>query len=202
MSHAEPKPRPRPRPIRSDLIEVFTVEQFLRLPEIKPPLEFIEGRVEQKMSPKLPHSILTLELARTLDDFARPRRLGRTFVELRCSFGGESHVPDICFIARGRLPKDEKGAYLDDVFLAPDLMVEILSPGQTVTKISSRLARCVTNGVRLAWLIQPRTRRVHVIRPDQPRQELGLGDSLDGHDVLPGFTLPIDTMFGWLIADD
>jgi len=202
MSQADPQARPRIRPIRCDVREVLTVEQFLQLPEIKPALEFIEGRIEQKMSPKMPHSLLTMGFVNVLDGFARPRRLGRAFVELRCSFAGESHVPDVCLFVRGRLPKDERGEYLEDVFLPPDLMIEILSPGQTIARLSSRMTRCVANGVRLAWLVQPRMRRVYVFRPGQGRQDLGSGDSLEGSDVLPGFTLPVDEVFGWLVADE
>ena len=182
--------------------EVLTLEQFLTLPEIKPPLEFLQGRVEQKVSPTLPHSVLTRELTTRIDSWARPRKLGRGFPELRCSFGGESFVPDVCFFARGRLPKDRRGRYAEQVLLAPDLAVEILSPGQTVAKLSARLARCIGKGVRLAWLVQPRRSRAFVFRPGQPPRALELGDVLPGDDVLPGFSLPLEELFGWLVADD
>src|SRR5262249_8450106 len=142
--------------------EVLTLEQFLELPEIKPPLEFLRGRVVQKVSPPLPHSVITTDLAPQINAFARPARLGRALTELRGSFGGESFVPDICFFARGRLPKDSRGRYADRVPAAPDLIIEIISPGQTVEKLSARLTRCLQKGVRLGWLIQPSKQRVLV----------------------------------------
>jgi Uma2 family endonuclease len=182
--------------------DVLTLPQFLRLPEIKPALEFINGRVVQKVSPTFPHSWLGYQIAYRINAHSGPRKLGHAAPEVRFIFGGESLVPDVCFIARGRLPRDRQGRYAERLALAPDLAVEILSPGQTVKKLSAKLARAVRNGVRLAWLIQPRRNRVFVFRPDQPPLELGPGDVLDGYDVLPGFTLPIDELFGWLVAED
>jgi Uma2 family endonuclease len=81
---------------------------------------------------------------------------------------------------------------------APDLVIEILSPGQTVKALSSRLSRCLAQGVRLAWLVQPSQRRVFVFRPGHPPETLGIGDELLGEGVLPGFRLPLAEMFGWL----
>jgi Uma2 family endonuclease len=183
-------------------IEVLSIKEFLRLPEIKPALEFVEGRVIQKVSPSLPHSIIQTMLWQRIFEHTRQSRSARPFTELRCTFGGESMVFDVAVFARGRIPRGRHGEYAETLLLAPDLAVEILSPGQTVKKLSAKLARAVRNGVRLAWLIQPRRNRVFVFRPDQPPLELGPGDVLDGYDVLPGFTLPIDELFGWLVAED
>jgi Uma2 family endonuclease len=182
--------------------EVLTLKQFLRLPEIKPALEFIRGRIIQKVSPTLPQAIITLELANRIDRHARPGRLGLVLPKLRCNYGGESLVAAISCFAAGRLPRDEKGHYVERVFLPPDLAIEILSPGPTVKFLTAKLARCLQNGVRLAWLIQPRKQREFVFRPGQTPRELGPGDVLDGHEVLPGFTLPLAELFGWLVAGD
>jgi Uma2 family endonuclease len=154
------------------------------------------------VSPNFHHSILDSRLIIRIDGHISPRKLGFILPELRCSFHGESLVPDLCFIARGRIQKDERGRYAENVFLAPDLAIEILSPGQTVKHLTAKLTRCVAHGVRLAWLIQPRRHRVFVFRPGEPVQELGIGGVLDGFDVLPGFSLPLAEVFGWLIAED
>ena len=181
--------------------EVFTLEQFHRFPEIKPALEFINGRIEQKMSPNLPHSLIGTEFPARINAFARPK-IGRAVVELRCSFGGESFVPDISFFRRGRLPREKSGVYAERVLVPPDLTIEILSPGQTVAKLSARIARCLSKGVRLSWLVQVRRPRVLVFRPGQPSEELLPGQTLSGDDVIPGFTLSLDELFGWLAPED
>ncbi len=179
----------------------LTLDQFLRLPEAKPALEYIDGKVVQKMAPRRRHSILDTLLSANLLAFARPRKLGLPYVELRCTFAGRSIVSDLCFIAKGRIPKNEHGEPVEDVFLAPDLIVEIISPGQTVQKMLQRLTWCVRNGVHLGWLVQPNQRRVFIVRPGRDREVLEGTAVLSGEDVLPGYELPLAELFGWLVED-
>lgn len=179
------------------LYEDLSLDQFLSLPEAKPALEYIDGKVVQKVSPKRTHSILQMLLGSRIVEFVLPRSLGFVYTELRCTFSGRSLVPDLCFIAQGRIPRGEGGDLAEDIRLAPDLMIEIISPGQTIKDLSARLRWCVEQGVRLGWLIQPTKRRVYVFRPDHPESMLELGDSLSGEDVLPGFNLPLNELFGW-----
>jgi Uma2 family endonuclease len=179
----------------------MTLEQFLKLPEAKPAFEFINGMVVQKVSPKTTHSVLQIMLGWRILSHARPRRLGMPFPELRCTFGRRSLVPDLAFFARGRIPKDKSGKHVDDVFLAPDLAIEIISPGQTVKQLTARALWCMAHAVRLFWVIQPSRRRVFVFQPGRPPETLGLGDTLSGFTVLPGFALPLEEMFGWLTED-
>ncbi|HEV3163777.1 MAG TPA: Uma2 family endonuclease [Isosphaeraceae bacterium] len=178
--------------------EVLAVNQFLRLPETKPALEFVGGRVVQKVSPKSRHSVIQTKLASRIEVFAVPRRLGQPYVELRCTFGGLSLVPDIAFIAQGRIPHDSTGKIVDDVMLAPDLAIEILSQGQTVKELTEKLKLSLKKGVRLGWLFQPTKEQVLVFRPGARPQSLGRGDTLSGEDVLPGFTLPVAAVYDWL----
>jgi Uma2 family endonuclease len=91
---------------------------------------------------------------------------------------------------------------VDDVFLSPNLAIEIISPGQTVKALSARATWCVAHGVRLCWVIRPTRSRVHVFRPGQPPEVLEVGDTLSGEPVLPGFALPLAELFGWLIDDE
>ncbi len=180
----------------------LSLEEFLRLPEAKPALEFLGGEAIQKMSPKLTHSLLQSDLGHHLDQFSRPRHLGRAYPELRCTFGGRSLVPDLAFFNKGRLPVDSRGLKQDDVYLPPDLVVEILSKGETIKALSAKLDFCTSHEVRLAWLIQPTRRRVFVFRPERPVEILEGPAILSDEDVLPGFTLPLEELFGWLDADD
>lgn len=183
------------------IFEDLTLERFLRLPEAKPALEFIDGKVVQKVSPKLSHGTIQLALGSLILEHARSHGLGRAYSELRCVFGGMALVPDLVFIRKGRIPRDARGRKEEDVFLAPDLMIEVISPGQTVKSMLARLNRSVAAGVRLGWLIQPRRRRLFVVRPDQPTLVLEPGAILDGGEILPEFSLPLDELFGWLDED-
>jgi Uma2 family endonuclease len=180
------------------IFDGLTLEQFLRLPEAKPALEYIDGKVVQKVAAKRAHSVLQTLLSARLLEHARPRRLGLPYIELRCTFGGRSLVPDLSFFVRGRIPKDAKGKLVDDVFLAPDWAIEIISPGQTVKNLSARLTWCVAHGVRLAWLIQPTRERALIFRPVETLERDAI---LSGEDVLPGFALTLAELFGWLVED-
>jgi Uma2 family endonuclease len=183
------------------IYDTLTLKQFLRLPEAKPALEYIDGLVVQKAYSGTTRSLLRSRLIAALFTHARPSRLGFPYVSLRCTFGGQSLVSDISFFVPGRIPRDQNGLPVDDVFLAPDLAIEIISPGQTVKDLSARLSWCVAHGVRLGWLIQPTKNRAYVFRPESPRSILEMGETLDGGEVLPGFELPLAELFGWLLEE-
>ena len=181
--------------------EVLTLDDFLRLPEIKPALEFIDGRIIQKMSPNWHHSRIGAKLPAKIDEVAEDAKLGVSFVVLRCSFGGESYVPDLSYFTWDRLPLDEEGRLIERCLLPADWSIEILSPGQTVKQLMARLKRLVAKGVRLGWLIQPRKSRVLVVLPGGTVRTFEMGEVLDADPVLPGFRLPITVLFGWLVFD-
>jgi Uma2 family endonuclease len=174
------------------------IGQFRRLPEIKPSLELFDGRVIQKVSPKVPHSYLQPDLCGSLNQFARPRRLGRAGTELRCTFGGVSLVFDVSFFVLDRMPAFRRNSEAPDVLYPPDIAVEILSPGQTVGEQSARLRFAIRRGTRIGWLIHPIRETVTVYRPRRRAEILRAGDTLSGEDVLPGYRLPINELFGWL----
>jgi Uma2 family endonuclease len=186
---------------RQMIYDDLTLKQFLRLPEAKPALEYIDGKVVRKVAPKRSHSVLATLLCTHMIGYSRPRKLGLVYIELRCTFGGRSLVPDLCFIPRGRIPRGPDGDPVDDIFFAPDLVIEMISPGQTVKNLLARLTWCVRNGVRLAWLIQPSKRRVFLVRSDRAPEILENDAALSGADVLPEFELPLTELFGWLSED-
>src|SRR6266849_3246397 len=108
--------------------ERIGLEQFLKLPEDKPALEYYDGMVIQKVSPKTRHSTLQGELVERINGFARPRHLAKAFPELRATFGGASPVPDVVILRWDRIPYDEKGILVDDITEAPAVAIEIVSP--------------------------------------------------------------------------
>lgn len=177
------------------LFHSISLERFLRLPEAKPALEYIDGEVIQKVSPKRTHSVIQNELLFAITEYGRRNRSGRAYPELRCTFGGNSLVPDVSYIVAERIPRDEKGQFIEDITIPPDLWVEVISPGQTVRAMSARLGWCLGQGVRLGWLVQPRKERVYVFEPGVATRTLERGDELEGGAVLPGFRLALDDLF-------
>ena len=75
--------------------QTLTLEEFLQLPEEKPALEYVAGTVRQKVSPEILHGLLQGVLFEWINRFAWPRKVATAAVELRVSFAGASHVPDV-----------------------------------------------------------------------------------------------------------
>jgi Uma2 family endonuclease len=176
----------------------MTLEEFLELPEEKPYLEYIDGRIEAKVSPQKKHSWLTLRLPECLNDWAMPAGLGCAFPELRCTFAGRSIIPDVVFLLKEHIEIDEKGRFLDATPWPPDLHVEIISPRQGVRKARGKLRHSTSHGCALGWLIDPERETIDVFRPGRPVERMAPDGVLDGEPVLPGFRLGVAEVFGWL----
>jgi Uma2 family endonuclease len=87
----------------------MTLEEFLRLPEEEPALEYEDGMVTQKVAPKGRHSALQSGWVKLIDGYAVPRRLARAFPELRAGFAGASPVPDVSVYAGSASPATRAG---------------------------------------------------------------------------------------------
>jgi Uma2 family endonuclease len=99
--------------------------------------------------------------------------------------------PGAAFVRRDRLP-----GFTDRfVPLAPDLAVDVLSPSDRMVDAMSKVTMYLQAGVRIVWLVDPAERTVTVFRPDAALKLLGEGDTLDGGDVLPGFSVPVADIF-------
>jgi Uma2 family endonuclease len=181
--------------------DLMSLEQFLRFPEVKPPFEYYGGRAVQKMSPSRPHGALQMCFGADLLEFVRLNNLGRIYSELRCTFGGGSYIPDLCFIATGRIPRNSKGELVSKIKFAPDLAIEILSPGQTVGELRVKLRFAIRHGLRMGWLIHPVKKQIYILRPRHRVEIIRLGGTLTGEDVLPGYTLSLDKLFSWQAED-
>ena len=92
---------------------------------------------------------------------------------------------------QNRQPEENNEAYNP---LAPDLAIEMLSPGNTKDEISHKVGNYMAAGTVL-WLGNPETKIIDVYVPGQPVKRLRVGDVLEGGDVLPGFRLAVADIF-------
>jgi Uma2 family endonuclease len=170
-----------------DVIEVLDGEDCL--------CELVEGTLVEK-----PIGYEESELAATiiilLGTFVRSRKLGIVTgadgaVKL---FAGLVRIPDVAFASWDRFPglRRPKVAVPE---LAPDLVVEVLSKGNTRPEMRRKLGEYFGAGVRLVWLVDPRKQTVRVHTPVEQSVVLNAGQSLDGGDVLPGFALSLKELF-------
>lgn len=76
-----------------------------------------------------------------------------------------------------------------------DLAIEVLSPRNRPKEIAQKVAEYLARGTRLVWIVDPTTETVAVYAPDALPYRLGVGEVLDGADVLPGFRIPVKQIF-------
>ena len=107
---------------------------------------------------------------------------------------GLVRIPDVSFISWDRVG-DRKIPDQPIADFVPDLAIEVISPGNTREEMDRKLHEYFAAGVRLVWYIYPRPREVHVYATAGQFQALSHSQTLDGGDVLPGFSLPIATLF-------
>ena len=143
------------------------------------------------------HGQVTHTLALFIGVHVRNRNLGRVFAAetgfvLRRD-PDTVRAPDVAFVAHGRLGVEETPAgFLE---LAPDLAVEVVSPGDSTAAIRDKVRDWLDAGTRLVWMVRPRTRTVDVHRAARPAETLRDGDVLDGGSVLEGFAVPVRDLF-------
>jgi Uma2 family endonuclease len=111
--------------------------------------------------------------------------------------GGPVRGPDFSFTTWDRLPGRRRPS--EPIPLgAPDLVVEVLSPSNTVAEMARKRTEYFRGGVRLVWEIDPRVRTVRVYTSETAFTDLTAADTLTGDPVLPGFTLPLAQLFAEL----
>jgi Uma2 family endonuclease len=178
----------------------LTLEQFLQLPEEEPALEYVDGAVTQKMSPKGPHGRLQGRIYLRFELFGLEHRLACAFPETRVTIAGASVVPDLIVYRWERVPSDARGDVPEDFSEPPDIAVEIASPGQTLKDLADRCRWYVEHGVHVALLVIPRNRSIRVFRTGTELGPFRGSDRINLGDVLPGFELAVDDLFHSLRA--
>ena len=178
----------------------MSLEEFLELPEEKPALEFEDGMVSQKVSPKPNHSRIQSVFDRRFFQTAETRKLAMAFPELRTTFGGRSYVPDVAVFLWDRLPIKTDRSFISDVHEPPDIVIEIVSPKQSVTALLGKCVWYTENGVKIAVLVDPEELSVFLFRPDQAPVRLDSDERIALDDVLPEFDLTVRELFDSLHA--
>jgi Uma2 family endonuclease len=171
----------------------WTEEALAALPHDGRKYEVLGG--ELLVSPTgVQHGYISSRLLAALLEFALKRRLG---LVLDSSTGfrlknGDCLSPDVSFVRRQRLAKELSQKFFPG---APDLAVEVLSPGESLAAMDKKLAAYFADETRLAWVIDPKDRSVRVHHSPKRFKTLRASDSLDGEDLLPGFTFPVAALY-------
>ncbi|MGF1479674.1 MAG: Uma2 family endonuclease [Cyanophyceae cyanobacterium] len=177
---------------------VPTLEEFLQLPEIKPASEYFDGSIFQKPMPHGKHSRLQTCLSTAINQAGESQKLALALTELRCTFAGQSIVPDIAVFEWQRIPLDESGQIANRFLIAPDWIIEILSPEQSANKVIRKITFCLRNGAKLGYLIDSDDESITVFQPDRLPEVKDQQDAVPVLDVLPNWQPTVDDVFKWL----
>jgi Uma2 family endonuclease len=126
----------------------------------------------------------------------RQTNLGVVFDSSTCFQlpNGGSRSPDVAWIRRDRwdaLTPEQKIKFPP---IAPDFVLELLSPSDSLRETQAKMQEYMASGVKLGWLIDLKTRQVEVYRPGQTVETLDSPTTLSGEDVLIGFTLHLGSV--------
>ncbi|MFN8473462.1 MAG: Uma2 family endonuclease [Anaerolineae bacterium] len=179
-------------------VRMMTVEELAQLPDNGARYELSRGELIEMAPPGGEHGSIAGRLAYLLGAVVYPQRLGAVIIETGYVLSRDPDIvrsPDVSFLARVRIP--ESGITRTFIDGGPDLAVEIVSPGDTAAEVADKVRDYLTYGVRLVWVVEPKTQTVTVYRPDGTARLLqaAADHTLDGEDVIPGFATLVEELF-------
>ncbi len=181
--------------------ERITAAEFYNHPAANGPSELVHGEVRVLSPANGRHLRIARNVFRVLDAHVESRALGECFPD-----GGgfalppEDDVvrsPDAAFVRAGRLPAETLPEGW--IPIAPDLVVEVLSPSERHSDVMEKLDDYFAGGTELAWVVDPRRRGVEVHAVGQPIRWVPWGATLDGAPVLPDFRVAVAELFKGVI---
>jgi Uma2 family endonuclease len=169
-------------------------EEFFALPLERG--ELVDGEVHEEMPPKPEHGRIAGEVFFCIRLWLEETGLGVAGVE-----GGfilrrdpdRVRSPDVWFLSHGRLKEVAREGFYEG---APDLAVEVVSPGEEAEAVLAKVLDYLGAGARAVWLVYPELQAVEVYGRGGEGRLLRPGEVLEGGEALPGFRLPLKALFG------
>jgi Uma2 family endonuclease len=138
-----------------------------------------------------------LELSGQVWYWNRQNNLGKAF-DSSTGFklpNGATRSPDVSWIKIEKwnvLTQEQRKKFLP---LCPDFVIELVSESDNLADTQAKMREFIANGLRLGWLINPKTKQVEIYRQNQEMEVLQSPTNLSGEDVLSGFSLDLQPIF-------
>jgi len=176
---------------------LLTVEDLYSLPDDGILYELQCGCLLSEPLPGGRHGRIAARIVTLLSGHVVARRLGVVYANdtgyVLARSPDTVRGPDVSFVSQSRF--EAIGDVATAVPGPPDLAVEVISPSNSPSQIHAKVADYLAAGTRLVWVVDPERRRVTIHRSLLSPRLLGTADTLDGEDVLPGFSVKVSELF-------
>ena len=177
--------------------QLMTAEELIKLPSGKFRYELVKGELITMSPSGSEHGATVINLTLSLGVHVKTNNLGVVFgaeTGFKLASNPDTvRAPDIAFVRRERIP--QTGIPKSYWPGAPDLAVEVVSPGDTVYEVDEKVAEWLTAGAQAVWVVNPKRRTVTVHRSLNDAVTLYENDELDGQDVVPNFRCRVADIF-------
>jgi Uma2 family endonuclease len=179
--------------------KLMTAEEFEVSPLNDRWVELVQGEI-LRMSPTGPlHGEIALTIGAAIRNWVGQHKKGKAYAAetgfILSRDPDTVRAPDAAFVASTELAEQQKRkkGFFEG---APDLVVEVMSPGDTDEEVRMKVLDYLNAGTRLIWIVSPRTQTVTVYQSLSEIKVLTREETLDGGDVLPGLTIAVSEIFG------
>ena len=165
--------------------------------------EVVDGQIVEKSMGALQMQI-AIQLVLPLGSYVKEHMLGTVSMEMLFLLDREIKLkrrPDVSFVSRDRWPIDDLPPDTEAWDVVPDLAVEVVSKSNSAPDVKDKLEEYFKAGVRLVWLVYPKQKVVDVYESLTTVKVLRREDELLGGEVIPGFRMPLVSLFGPALVD-
>jgi Uma2 family endonuclease len=174
----------------------LSLEKFLQLPNSDiAKYEHVKGIVRKKAGLKAKYLELQDHLSSEINRVVKSGKSAYALPDSRCTFGNRSLLPDIAVFQGNNIPTDENGEIQKCFNLAPDWMIEILTPERSSPRVIENILFSLQHGSQLGWLIDSDDYSVIVFHPDKLAEFKERDDQLSIIDAISNWQLTAAGLF-------
>jgi Uma2 family endonuclease len=171
----------------------MTVEDLMELEGQPGKRELVNGEIIEMGIVKPRPGRIASQIGARLTQWAGATGRGAVYTETGFQIGDDVRGPDVAFVAAERIPEEgEPDRYWP---FAPDVAIEVVSPSDDYEALMTKIIDYLRAGVRQVWLVSPTAQTVTIHRSLTEVKVFGMGDEIDGGEVLPGFRCPVAELF-------